>query len=168
MSRTYTPSPMYKYSAMQKAGGSGGLGIASNMISNGGFEDGTTDWLFVESGTIFEIETTTVYADSQSAKLTIGGTGNNISQSITTVTGQDYRGSGWVYLEAGTVSAYLYAAVLPATGVISTPASTSTTGSWVNLTFTFTAGTPTTYIGCGLTTAGGAIAYFDEIEVYKV
>lgn len=158
---------MYKYSAMQKAGGSPGSSSPVNLIINGGFESGTDSWIWVEAGTTFEIETTTVYAGSQSAKVTIGGPGNNIAQDITTIIGQDYRFSGWAYADAAAETAYMYAANLPYAGIINS-AVTTTKGAWVNLTFTFTASGTTTYIGCGLTAGEGDIAYFDEVEVYEV
>jgi len=137
-----------------------------SLITNGGFENGTTGWV-VETDGIFAVETTIVHSGSQAAKLTIGTSGNNISQAINTVTGQSYSCSGWAYLDPTADSGYFYAGTSAFGGVISTPASTTTKGSWVFLICTFTAAGTTTYIGFGLTTNGGDIAYADDIEVYK-
>ena len=137
-----------------------------NLLTNGGFESGVTSWA-VQNDLSLTAEATIVFVGAGSGKLTTGATGNNISQAVSTVAGRDYICSSMVFLDATATSGYVYAATSPYSGVISSSASTTTKGTWVKITGTFTAVGAVTYIGCGCTAGSGVITYFDEVQAIE-
>ena len=136
-----------------------------NILTNGGFENGTTGWTPQGTATIVE-ETGTVHSGSKSLKLTRGGAGNAaVQQGVATAIGVKYNASGWLFLGTGATIAFFHVGSTPFTTNLGL--ANSSAAGWNKYTLTFTAITTTSYIGSSLSDSTGDIMYLDDFEVYK-
>ena len=134
-----------------------------NLITNGGFENGTTGWVKQGAATIAE-ETGIVHSGIKSLKLTSAGSGAlSVEQGIPTNIGDNYIANGWLYSATGNI-VYLWIADTPFTIRIS---DSGTSISWVKYEVTFQANVTTTYIGMTVAGGAGAICYIDDVVAYK-
>ena len=136
-----------------------------NLITNGGFENGTTGWTPQGTATIAE-ETGTVHSGSKSLKLTRDGSGNTaVQQGVATSIGVEYNASGWLFLGTGATVAFFH--VGSTSFSVNLGLAQSSAAGWNKYILTFTATTTTSYIGSSLSDSAGDIMYLDDFFVYK-
>ena len=133
-----------------------------NLVSNPSFETNTTGWAGLASSTI-AVDSTRSATGSKSGLVTWAA-GAASSQAVvincTTVTGQVYTVSFWVYVPSGNPD------VAATCNLISTGSTLTTKDRWVRISHTFTAGGTTSSVGVrNLSTAtAGQVCYIDGVQ----
>jgi hypothetical protein len=133
-----------------------------NLVSNPSFEANTTGWAGLASSTI-AVDSTRSATGSQSGLVTWAA-GAASSQAViincTTVTGQVYTVSFWVYVPSGNPD------VAATCNLVSTGSTLTTKDRWVRISHTFTAGGTTSSVGVrNLSTAtAGQLCYIDGVQ----
>ena len=133
-----------------------------NLVSNPSFETNTTGWAGLASSTI-AVDSTRSATGSKSGLVTWAA-GAASSQAVvincTTVAGQVYTVSFWVYVPSGNPD------VAATCNLVSTGSTLTTKDRWVRISHTFTAGGTTSSVGVrNLSTAtAGQVCYIDGVQ----
>lgn len=140
------------------------VGTSANLVVNPDFETGeTTPWAF-ESSMNQEVVTTVVKSGTYALKTAVTAT-KNLNQSITVVSGKEYKLSFWYYIDViSTGNGFRVWTTSGAT--INLPSSTTyfnTKGSWQYVETTFTASA--NLLVLNLRTYNGCTLYLDDFEI---
>jgi len=133
-----------------------------NLVPNGDMELMTPDWESINSPTTNERSDTRAYNGTYSRHIVCDAAGSAEQGSRMNATGLvigvSYTLTGYIWLVSGT---YAYIHCLAG----GSPAITSTTGSWVEVTDTFTANATTGYVN--ILATKNAEVYFDYLTLLR-